>query len=140
MINVKDFIDEYNSRRESCDYCAYNGIVGGRCNECKNKDWFVDNLDLKSYIIRQVKLKTRESFLRSEKGLELESLVKVCRNDYSNFEDYVKSQKEYLDNLLNDKRLKYRAVQYEFDMTLNKLIESELNNVIPEFNGDHVKC
>lgn len=114
MYDISKYIKEYKDRNNKCEFCAYHNVQGGRCYMCKNHNWFVQEINLKQYVIKRVSEDSTHEFKASEKALLLEKEIELRKNVYDDFNKYVEKQKEILDNELEAKRKEWSDLQSEY--------------------------
>lgn len=130
MYDISKYIKEYKDRENNCEFCAYHDIQGGRCYTCKNHDWFVQEINLKQYIIKRVSEDSTKEFLCSEKAIDLQEKVELRKNAYNNFNKYVEKQKEILDNELELKRKEWSDSQSECTFEMAKYSCSNVDKAL----------
>lgn len=114
MYDISKYIKEYKNRNNKCEFCAYHNVQGGRCYMCKNHNWFVQEINLKQYVIKRVSEDSTHEFKASEKAAALEREIELRKNVYDDFSEYVEKQKEILDQELEDKRAAWSSLQSEY--------------------------
>lgn len=135
MYDISKYIKEYKDRENKCEYCAYHNVQGGRCYICKNHDWFVQEINLKQYIIKRVSEDSTKEFLYSEKAIDLQEKVELRKNAYSNFNKYVEKQKEILDNELELKRKEWSDLQSEYAFEMTKYSCSNVDKALESLDS-----
>ena len=63
MYDISKYIKEYKDRENKCEFCAYHNVQGGRCYMCKNHNWFVQEINLKQYVIKRVSEDSNNEFI-----------------------------------------------------------------------------
>jgi hypothetical protein len=135
MYDISKYIKEYKDRENKCEYCAYHDVQGGRCYMCKNHDWFVQEINLKQYIIKRVSEDSTKEFLCSEKAIDLQEKVELRKNAYNNFNKYVEKQKEILDNELELKRKEWSDLQSEYAFEMTKYSCSNVDKALESLDS-----
>ena len=113
MYDISKYIKEYKDRNNKCEFCAYHNVQGGRCYMCKNHNWFVQEINLKQYVIKRVSEDSNNEFINSKEAIDLKAKIDLRKNVYDDFNEYVEKQKEILDQELEDKRDAWSSLQRE---------------------------
>ena len=119
-MDICKYIKEYKDRNNKCEYCAYHNIQGGRCYTCKNYNWFVQEINLKQYVIKRVTEDSNKEFMCSEKAITLQEKVKLRKSVYDDFNKYVERQKEFLDDELELKRKEWSELASDYALKMAK--------------------
>lgn len=136
MTSVKTLIKEYNCRKGLCCYCEYDRLDGGRCGECKNKEWFVDKVDLRSYIADRVADEAKKVFIESDNGIHLKTKMEIRESVYEDFSHYVDSQKEKFDKLLDEYCVLYNAAKSDYEDAMKSYIAVQVHAALKELYGE----
>lgn len=120
MYDISKYIKEYKDRNNKCEFCAYHNIQGGRCYMCKNHNWFVQEINLKQYLIKRVSEDSTHEFKASEKAIALEREIELRKNVYDDFTKYVEKQKEILDNELELKRKEWSELASDYALEMGR--------------------
>lgn len=120
MYDISKYIKEYKDRNNKCEFCAYHSVQGGRCYMCKNHNWFVQEMNLKQYIIKRVTEDSNHEFMASEKAVALEKEIDLRKNVYDDFNKYVEKQKEILDNELELKRKEWSELASDYALEMGR--------------------
>lgn len=135
MYDISKYIKEYKDRNNKCEFCAYHNVQGGRCYTCKNHNWFVQEINLKQYVIKRVSEDSNFEFKNSKEAIELKSKIALRKNVYDDFNEYVEKQKEILDQELEDKRKEWSDLQSEYSYKLAKYISDNIDKVLSSFDS-----
>ena len=135
MYDISKYIKEYKDRENKCEFCAYNNIQGGRCYMCKNHNWFVQEINLKQYVIRRVSEDSNFEFKNSKEAIDLKAKVDLCKNVYDDFNEYVEKQKEILDQELEDKRKEWSDLQSEYVYKTARYISDNIDKAIESLDS-----
>jgi hypothetical protein len=130
MYDISKYIKEYKDRENNCKYCAYHHIQGGRCNQCEDHDWFIQDINLKQYIIKRVSEDSNEEFKNSKEAIDLKAKVDLRKNVYDDFNEYVEKQKEILDQELEDKRKEWSDLQSEYDYKMAWYVKDSIDRAL----------
>ena len=115
MYEISKYIKEYKDRESKCEYCAYHHVHGGRCYICKNHDWFVQEINLKQYIIKRVTEYSAKEFANSKEAVALKEKIDLRKNVYNDFNKYVEKQKEVLNKELQDRHTELSNLESEYN-------------------------
>lgn len=126
MYDISKYVKEYKDRENKCEFCAYHDIQGGRCYTCTNHDWFVQEINLKQYIIKRVTEDSNKEFINSKEAIDLKARVDLRKNVYDDFNEYVEKQKEILDSELEDKYRELSDLRSEYS---RKMISYTKDNI-----------
>lgn len=135
MYDISKYIKEYKDRENKCEFCAYNNIQGSRCYMCKNHNWFVQEINLKQYVIRRVSEDSNFEFKNSKEAIDLKAKVDLCKNVYDDFNEYVEKQKEILDQELEDKRKEWSDLQSEYVYKTARYISDNIDKAIESLDS-----
>ena len=127
MYDISKYIKEYRDRNNKCEFCAYYPMIqGSRCYMCEDHDWFVQEINLKQYIIKRVTEDSNKEFINSKEAIDLKAKIDLRKNVYDDFNKYVEKQKEILDKELEDKHTEWSSLNSEYN---NKMIVYVKDNV-----------
>lgn len=135
MYDISKYIKEYKDRENKCKYCAYYNVQGGRCYTCKNHDWFVQEVNLKQYIIKRVTEDSAKEFTNSKEGIALKSKVDLRKNVYDDFNKYVEKQKEILDNELQDRYADWSNLNIDYNYKLAKYSSDNIDKALASLDS-----
>lgn len=135
MYDISKYIKEYKDRNNKCEFCAYHNVQGGRCYMCKNHNWFVQEINLKQYIIKRVTEDSAKEFTNSKEGIALKSKVDLRKNVYDGFNKYVEKQKEFLDNELELKRKEWSNLNIDYNYKLAKYASDNVDKALASLDS-----
>ena len=135
MYDISKYIKEYNDRKNQCKYCAYYNVQGGRCYMCEDHDWFVQEINLKQYIIKRVTEDSNFEFKNSKEAIDLKAKADLRKNVYDNFNKYVEKQKEILDQELEDKRKEWSGLQSEYAYKTARYISDNIDKALTSLDS-----
>ena len=130
MYDISKYIKEYNDRKNRCEFCAYHNIQGGRCYICKSYKWFVQEIDLKQFVIRRVAEDSEKEFKKSNEATQLNAKIDLRKNIYDDFYKYVEKQKEILDKELEDKRVEWSSLKNEYCYKMAKYASDNIDKAL----------
>ena len=135
MYDISKYIKEYNDRKNKCKYCAYYNVQGGRCYMCKSYNWFVQEIDLKQFIIRRVAEDSEKEFKKSNEANDLKAKIDLRKNIYDDFYKYVEKQKEILDKELEDKRVEWSSLKNEYCYKMAKYASDNIDKALTSLDS-----
>jgi hypothetical protein len=135
MYDISKYIKEYKDRENNCEYCAYYHIQGGRCGLCSSYDWFVQEINLKQYIIKRVTEDSGKDFEESDEAIQLKAKADLRKSVYDDFNKYVEKQKEFLDNELELKRKEWSDLQSEYAYKTAKYISDNIDKALASLDS-----
>lgn len=135
MHDISKYIKEYNDRKNKCKYCAYYNVHGGRCYMCKSYNWFVQEIDLKQFVMRRVSEDSNKEFINSKEAIDLKAKADLRKNVYDDFNKYVEKQKEILDQELEDKRKEWSDLQSEYAYKMASYISDNIDKALASLNS-----
>ena len=135
MYDISKYIKEYKDRENNCEFCAYHDVQGGRCYVCKNHDWFVQEINLKQYIIKRVTEDSTKEFINSKEAITLQEKVELKKSVYDDFNQYVDRQKDLLDKELEDKRKVWSSLQSEYALEMAKYSCSNVDKALASLDS-----
>lgn len=130
IYDISKYIKEYKDREDKCEFCAYHNIQGGRCNQCEDHDWFVQEIPLKQYVMKRVSEDSNKEFINSKEAVDLKEKVEFRKTAYDNFNKYVEKQKEILDQELEEKRKVWSDLQSEYAYKTAKYISDNIDKAL----------
>lgn len=130
MYDISKYIKEYNDRKNKCKYCAYYNVHGGRCYMCKSYNWFVQEIDLKQFVMRRVSEDSNKEFINSKEANALKAKIALKKNIYDDFNKYVEKQKEILDQELQDRHAEWSSLQIDYSYKLAKYISDNIDKAL----------
>lgn len=136
MYDISKYIKEYKDRNNKCEFCAYNNVQGGRCYMCKNHNWFVQEINLKQYVIKRVSEDSNFEFKNSKEAIDLKAKIDLRKNVYDDFNEYVEKQKEILDQELEDKRAAWSSLQSEYAYKTARYISDNIDKALESLNSE----
>lgn len=136
MYDISKYIKEYKDRNNKCEFCAYHNVQGGRCYTCKNHNWFVQEINLKQYVIKRVSEDSNFEFKNSKEAIDLKSKIDLRKNVYDDFNEYVEKQKEILDQELEDKRTAWSSLQSEYAYKTARYVSDNIDKALESLNSD----
>lgn len=134
MYDISKYIKEYKDRNNKCEFCAYHNVQGGRCYMCKNHNWFVQEINLKQYVIKRVSEDSNNELINSKEAIDLEAKIALRKNVYDDFNKYVEKQKEILDQELEDKRKELSDLQSEYAYKTARYISDNIDKALESLN------
>lgn len=137
MHDISKYTKEYNDRKNNCKYCAYYNVHGNRCYMCKSYNWFVQEIDLKQYIMRRVSEDSNKEFINSKEAIDLKAKIALKKNIYDDFNKYVEKQekqKEILDQELQDRHAEWSSLQIDYNYKLAKYISDNIDKALESLN------
>lgn len=135
MYDIDKYIKEHKDRNNKCEFCAYNNVQGGRCYMCKNHNWFIQEINLKQYVIKRVSEDSNFEFLNSKEAIDLKAKVDLRKNVYDDFSEYVEKQKEILDQELKDKRKEWSDLQSEYAYKTALYISNNIDKALESLDS-----
>lgn len=136
IYDISKYIKEFKDRNNKCEYCAYNPMIqGSRCYMCEDHDWFVQEINLKQYIIKRVTEDSEKEFKESDEATRLKTKADLRKNVYDDFNKYVEKQKEILDQELEDKHKEWSDLQSEYSYKLAKYISDNIDKALSSFDS-----
>jgi hypothetical protein len=135
MYDISKYIKEYKDRENNCEYCAYYHIQGGRCGLCSSYDWFVQEINLKQYIIKRVTEDSGKDFEESDEAIRLKTKADLRKSVYDDFNKYVEKQKEILDQELEDKRKEWSDLQSEYAYKVASYISDNIDKALSSLDS-----
>lgn len=136
MYDISKYIKEYKDRENKCEFCAYNNIQGGRCYMCKNHNWFVQEINLKQYVIKRVSEDSNNEFINSKEAIDLKAKIDLRKNVYDDFNEYVEKQKEILDQELEDKHKELSSLQSEYAYKTARYVSDNIDKALESLNSE----
>lgn len=130
MYDISKYIKEYKDRENKCKYCAYYNIQGGRCYTCKNYNWFVQEINLKQYVMKRVSEDSNKEFINSKEAIDLKTRVDLRKNVYDDFNKYAEKQKEFLDNELELKRKEWSDLESDYNYKLARYASDNIDKAL----------
>lgn len=136
MYDIGNYIKEYKDRENKCEFCAYNPMIqGSRCYMCEDHGWFVQEINLKQYIIKRVTEDSAKEFTNSKEGAALKAKADLRKNVYDDFNKYVEKQKEILDQELEDKRKEWSDLQSEYAYKTASYISDNIDKALASLDS-----
>lgn len=135
IYDISKYIKEYKDRNNKCEFCAYHNVQGGRCYMCKNHNWFMQEINLKQYIIKRVTEESEKEFKESDEAKQLKSKVDLCKNVYDDFNKYVEKQKEILDQELEDRYTEWSSLNSDYNYKIAKYVSDNIDMVLESLNS-----
>lgn len=130
MYDISKYIKEYKDRNNKCKFCAYHNVQGGRCYTCKSYNWFVQEIDLKQFVIRRVTEDSEKEFRESDEAIQLNAKIDLRKNVYDDFSKYVEKQKEILYKELEDKYDELSSLKNEYIYKGAKFISDNIDKAL----------
>lgn len=135
MYDISKYIKEYKDRNNKYKFCAYYKVQGGRCYTCKNYNWFVQEVDLKQFIIRRVAEDSEKEFKKSDEAIQLNAKISLRKNVYDDFSKYVEKQKEILDKELEDKYDELSSLMREYNYKMAKFASDNIDKALSSLDS-----
>jgi hypothetical protein len=135
MYDISKYIKEYKDRNNKCEFCAYNNVQGGRCYMCKNYNWFVQEINLKQYVIKRVSEDSNFEFKNSKEAIDLKAKIDLRKDVYDDFYKYAERQKEILDQELENKRKEWSDLQSEYAYKIASYISDNIDKALASLNS-----
>ena len=135
MYDISKYIKEYKDRNNKCEFCAYHNVQGGRCYMCKNHNWFVQEINLKQYVIKRVSEDSNNEFINSKEAIDLKSKIALRKNVYDDFNEYVEKQKDILDQELEDKRDAWSSLQSEYAYKTARYVSDNIDKALASLDS-----
>ena len=135
LYDISKYIKEYKDRENKCEFCAYHNVQGGRCYTCKNHNWFVQEINLKQYVIKRVSEDSNNEFINSKEAIDLKSKIALRKNVYDDFNEYVEKQKEILDQELEDKRDAWSSLQSEYAYKTARFVSDNTDKALASLDS-----
>lgn len=139
MYDISKYIKEYKDRNNKCEFCAYDNVQGGRCYTCKNHNWFVQEINLKQYVIKRVSEDSNNEFINSKEAIDLKTKVDLRKDVYDDFYKYAERQKEILDQELEDKRKEWSSLQSEYAYKTARYISDNIDKAIESLDSNSIE-
>ena len=136
MYDISKYIKEYKDRINKCEFCAYYPMIqGSRCYMCEDHDWFVQEINLKQYIIKRVTEDSEKEFKESDEAIRLKTKADLRKNVYDDFNKYVEKQKEFFDKELEDKHREWSDLQSEYNHKMTSYISNSIDKALSSFDS-----
>lgn len=103
--DIDKYVKEYNDNK--CRFCAYYRKHGGRCYECENHNWFIQEISQLDFVIKRVTENSKKEFAASERAKEIKADIDLHKKMYDLFDEYVEKQKELLYEKISDLKEEY---------------------------------
>lgn len=102
---------------------------------CKSYNWFVQEIDLKQFVMRRVSEDSNKEFINSKEAIDLKAKIALKKNIYDDFNKYVEKQKEILDQELQDRHAEWSSLQIDYSYKLAKYISDNIDKVLSSFDS-----
>ena len=135
LYDISKYIKEYKDRENKCEFCAYHNAQGGRCYMCKSYNWFVQEINLKQYVIKRVSEDSNNEFINSKEAIDLKAKIALRKNVYDDFNEYVEKQKEILDQELEDKRDAWSSLQSEYAYKTARFVSDNIDKALASLDS-----
>ena len=102
---------------------------------CKSYNWFVQEIDLKQFVMRRVSEDSNKEFINSKEAIDLKAKIALKKNIYDDFNKYVEKQKEILDQELQDRHAEWSSLQIDYSYKLAKYISDNIDKALESFDS-----